>query len=230
MFNSSVTSKGASDFESIYTLEHILLFRSGCEVSSSEGEDKVIHEACSPSEGVIMLVSYDPHSSYFYFYLLFVKDMTVLFPFSMDFLRVLNKTHSQLFPNSWAYTNAFEKACDDLVITPIKRQVGDSAPESSNANVQRLEGGFSTVVRNMSSQVPPTGEASLPLQLCGAIQMDFLKVVREGELVDKETIASPKSPTLIKDTHGQDGAMVGGESEVPQPENVFEEVVTHEKE
>lgn len=68
-----------------------------------------------------MLVSYDPHSSYFYFYLLFVKDMTVIFPFSMDFLRVLNATHSQLFPNSWAYTNAFEKACDDLVITPIVR-------------------------------------------------------------------------------------------------------------
>lgn len=70
---------------------------------------------------VVMSVTSDPHSPYFYFYLHFVKDMGVLFaipPVSMDILRVLNVVPSQLFPNSWAYTKAFEMVCDDQVITP----------------------------------------------------------------------------------------------------------------
>lgn len=61
-------------------------------------------------------------------------------------------------------------------------------------------------------------------------QMDFLKVVWGGGLVDKERLANSKSLTLIEDTHSQYGKTEDGESEVPQPENVVEEVVTPEEE
>lgn len=44
----------------------ILHFRSGVKVSS-EDEDNITMEACSPSERVTTPLSYDPHSLYFYF-------------------------------------------------------------------------------------------------------------------------------------------------------------------
>ncbi|KAL5073344.1 hypothetical protein RYX36_012328 [Vicia faba] len=50
------------------------------------------------------------------------------------------------------------------------------------------------------------------------------------KLVDKETIASLKSPFPIEDSCVNNGAMDYGESKVPQPWNFFEEVVTQEEE
>lgn len=43
-------------------------------------------------------------------------------------------------------------------------------------------------------------------------------------------VVSPKCSTPMEDVHGQDGVMDCGESEVPQPKNVVEEMVTQKEE
>lgn len=54
-------SKDARDFGSSYTYsEQVLHFQSGVKVSSSEDENQVIHEACSPLERVTIFVSFNP--------------------------------------------------------------------------------------------------------------------------------------------------------------------------
>lgn len=68
------------------------------EVSFLEDEDQVILETYSPFERVTMLISSNPLSPYFYFYLHFIKDTWVIFPlspFSMDLFMVLNIVLSQ---------------------------------------------------------------------------------------------------------------------------------------
>lgn len=81
-------------------------------------------EACSPSERDTTLVSSDPPSLYFYFYLPFIEDMGVIFPispFSIEILRVLNIMPSQLLSHNWGFIKAFEMVCEDLDVTPIVR-------------------------------------------------------------------------------------------------------------
>lgn len=51
------------------------------------------------------------------------------------------------------------------------------------------------------------------------IQIDFLKVIHGGHLVDEEWVASlePKSPAPLEDTTSNGVATKGGEFEVPHP-------------
>lgn len=81
-------------------------------ISSSEDENEVTMEACSPSKRVTMVVFYD--SPHFYFFLPLIKDMMVLLPFSpfsTEVLKALNVASFQLVSNSWVFIRAFEIVC-----------------------------------------------------------------------------------------------------------------------
>lgn len=54
--------------------------------------------------------------------------------------------------------------------------------------------------------------------------------MQDGTLVDEERVESPKSPARIKGICGQNGQMKSGEHEVPQPENVGDDLVVWEEE
>lgn len=62
-------------------------------------------------------------------------------------------------------------------------------------------------------------------------QINFLKVLCGGQLMDEETLASSKleSPTLIENTQEKDRTKNGGESGLPQPENDIKKEITHEE-
>lgn len=68
-----------------------------------------------------MLVSSDPSSPFFYFYLPFFKDMGIFIhfsPFLIEVLRVLNVGLSQLLPSSWGFIRVFEMVCKGMEISP----------------------------------------------------------------------------------------------------------------
>lgn len=82
------------------------------DISSSEDENEVITEACSPSKRVTMVVLYV--YLHFYFFLPLIKDMMVLLPFSpfsTEVLKALNVVSFQLVPNSLVFIKAFEVVC-----------------------------------------------------------------------------------------------------------------------
>lgn len=54
-------------------------------------------------------------------------------------------------------------------------------------------------------------------------EMDFIKVVYGGELLDEETLTFYKSLAHIMDTNCQEWSIDYGKYKVPHPENVIEE-------
>ncbi|GAU48950.1 hypothetical protein TSUD_285390 [Trifolium subterraneum] len=101
------------------TDEFVSTFRQAVQVSGEGGENRVMIDPVAVGEFVTTFNEQEPN--YFYMYTHVLQTLHLWLPFNSfecQILKVMNVAPCQLHPNSWAFFEAFQVACEGLDVIP----------------------------------------------------------------------------------------------------------------